>query len=97
MFVYPLSAAHTATRPISKRCPFFLRMNSAPGMTLTSSSQNSNVNLDDLNEVVMRTLGGIEGSLSKAEAKYEANGSEEMSKSDSSVGFSLEFEARVLD
>lgn len=77
MCLYPLPAAHPAIRPTSNPLPFFLRMNSAPGNTPTSSSQKSYVAFVALGDVVMRILGGTVGS--SVDEKYEANGSAAMS------------------
>jgi hypothetical protein len=61
-------------------------MNSAPGITPTNSSQKSYVALEALGPVVIRTLGGAKGSVEEGGEKKEANGSEAMSRADSSVG-----------
>ena len=61
-------------------------MNSAPGITPTNSSQKSYVALEALGPVVIRTLRGAKGSVEEDGEKKEANGSEAMSRADSSVG-----------
>ena len=81
---YPLPAAHPAILPISNPFPFFLLINSAPGKTPTNSSQKSYVAREALGPVVIRTLGGVNGSAE--EEKKDAKGSDAMSRADSSVG-----------
>lgn len=83
---YPLPAAQPAILPTSKPLPFFRRINSAPGKTPTSSSQKSYVVRDALGEVVIRIFGGFRGSEEEDGEKKEANGSEAISRADSSVG-----------
>lgn len=60
--LYPRSAAHPAILPGSDPFPFFRLMNSAPGKTPTSSSQNSYVAFEAFGEVVISIFGGIVGS-----------------------------------
>src|SRR5438105_4158698 len=71
--LYPRPAPQPAILPISNPLPFFLRTNSAPGNTPTSSSQKSYVALEALGEVVIRTLGGSDGSTETE--KYDEKGS----------------------
>lgn len=80
--LYPRPAAHPAILPSSNPLPFFLRMNSAPGNTPTSSSQKSYVIFVALGEVVIKILGGMLGS--SVDVKYEAKGSDAISTADSS-------------
>ena len=61
-------------------------MNSAPGITPTSSSQKPYVAFDAWGPVVMSTLGGAKGSASDGGEKKAAKGSAAMSVADSSVG-----------
>lgn len=83
---YPLPAAHPAILPTSNPFPFFRRINSAPGKTPTSSSQKSYVVREALGEVVISIFGGVKGSEEEDGEKKDANGSEAISRADSSMG-----------
>lgn len=65
-------------------------MNSAPGKTPTSSSQKSYVVREDLGDVVINIFGGASGSEEEEGEKKDANGSEAISRADSSVGCCVE-------
>jgi hypothetical protein len=72
-------------------------MNSAPGITPTSSSQNSYVPFEAFGPVVINTFGGTRGSEDEEGEKNDANGSDAISTADSSVGCWPEVDAKEED